>query len=195
MSLRISALAARNQAEIMYAARRGVHRSRTDAVRGFSVAAVNLDSADQFSCRLGESQLESSVFEHCVFRTHLDPETSSVHRLEVLGQFDGGPWLKVGVSLSAASGKPYSLQTGRDDFHTGQTNTNRPESDATRSRGLTTSASTFNLGNRVNYVGYVPPAIALAKSGQKWPRGTLRRSSRGVEHCRGAGLVPVREEL
>jgi hypothetical protein len=44
------------------------------------------------------------------------------HRLELLAQIDGGPWLKVGVALSAGSGTPYSLRTGRDEFNTGQTN-------------------------------------------------------------------------
>src|ERR1700736_1186581 len=75
LSLRISALAARNQAEIMNAARRGVHWSRKDGVGGFSVTAVNLDRADPFACRTVESQLQSRVFEHCLFRAHLDPET------------------------------------------------------------------------------------------------------------------------
>jgi len=44
------------------------------------------------------------------------------HRLEALGQINGGPWLKIGVAVSAGSGRPYSLITGRDAFNTGQVN-------------------------------------------------------------------------
>jgi hypothetical protein len=48
------------------------------------------------------------------------------HRLELLAQIDGGPWLKLGIAISAGSGTPYSLRTGRDDFNTGQTNARPP---------------------------------------------------------------------
>ena len=44
------------------------------------------------------------------------------HRVETLLQVNGGSWADFGVSLSLGSGRPYSLQTGRDDYHTGQTN-------------------------------------------------------------------------
>jgi len=48
------------------------------------------------------------------------------HRLEALLTLKGGAWANVGVSLSLGSGRPYTQRTGRDDFHTGQTNA-RPE--------------------------------------------------------------------
>lgn len=44
------------------------------------------------------------------------------HRLEALGQINGGSWLKIGIALSAGSGRPYSLTTGRDELNTGQVN-------------------------------------------------------------------------
>lgn len=44
------------------------------------------------------------------------------HRLELLATIDGGPWLKFGAAVSAGSGTPYSLRTGRDNFNNGQTN-------------------------------------------------------------------------
>ena len=44
------------------------------------------------------------------------------HRLEALIQFKAGDWADFGVNVSLASGRPYSLLTGRDDYHTGQTN-------------------------------------------------------------------------
>jgi outer membrane receptor protein involved in Fe transport len=44
------------------------------------------------------------------------------HRLEALMQFRSGAWADVGISVSLGSGRPYSLLTGRDDYHTGQTN-------------------------------------------------------------------------
>ena len=103
------------------------------------------------------------------------------HRLEALGQFDLGRWLNFGVSVSAASGRPYSMRTGQDDFNTGQTNA-RPEgvarntlpgpdyvtvdvrwshafefgSRSTGERpGITVGVDAFNLCNRVNYDTYV----------------------------------------
>lgn len=48
------------------------------------------------------------------------------HRFETLLQLHGGEWADLGMSVSLWSGRPYSLQTGRDDFHTGQTNARPP---------------------------------------------------------------------
>jgi hypothetical protein len=99
------------------------------------------------------------------------------HRIEALGQINGGAWLKFGVSFSAASGRPYSLTTGRDLFNTGQV-TARPlgisrntlvgpstasldlrwsrEIRLSRSkkddeRAVSIGVSAFNLTNRVNF--------------------------------------------
>ena len=95
----------------------------------------------------------------------------------MLGQFNGGSWLKFGVALSAGSGMPYSLRTGRDDFNTGQTNARPPgvvrnslEGPGTASLdlkwarqfyfgsgsgeerpGLEVGVSAFNVTNRVNF--------------------------------------------
>ncbi len=44
------------------------------------------------------------------------------HHLESLLQLATGAWVNVGVSVSLGSGRPYSLLTGRDDYHSGQTN-------------------------------------------------------------------------
>jgi hypothetical protein len=100
-------------------------------------------------------------------------------KLEALLQLHGGEWADFGAAISAASGRPYSLQTGRDDFHTGQTNA-RPigvgrntldgpgqltldvrwshefefgkEEDAP---GWSIAVDAFNVVNHVNYSGYV----------------------------------------
>jgi len=44
------------------------------------------------------------------------------HRFEFLGTFNPGKFLSLGVAVSAYSGAPYTLTTGRDDFHTGIAN-------------------------------------------------------------------------
>ncbi len=44
------------------------------------------------------------------------------HKLEALLRVKAGEWADFGVGVSLASGRPYSLQTGRDDYRTGQTN-------------------------------------------------------------------------
>ena len=103
------------------------------------------------------------------------------HRLDVLAQFKGGPWLNVGVAATVYSGRPYSLRTGLDDFHTGQTNARPPgvsrntlqgpgyaSVDLRWSREVKLNASkeedgpalrigvdAFNVMNRVNYVAYI----------------------------------------
>ncbi|HMF60297.1 MAG TPA: TonB-dependent receptor [Vicinamibacterales bacterium] len=103
------------------------------------------------------------------------------HRFETLLQFKGGDWADFGVSLSLGSGRPYSLQTGRDDYHTGQTNA-RPAGVARNTLQGPGSAlldlrwshefgigsgkggdapawsigiDAFNVINRVNYSGFV----------------------------------------
>jgi hypothetical protein len=102
------------------------------------------------------------------------------HRVDALCQYKGGPWMNVGLGLTLSSGRPYSLRTGRDDFHTGQTNA-RPSGvgrntlqgpgyanvDLRWSRELeigskgedrpsvTFGLDVFNALNHVNYVSYV----------------------------------------
>jgi outer membrane receptor protein involved in Fe transport len=103
------------------------------------------------------------------------------HKLEALIQLKAGEWADFGMAVSLGSGRPYSLQTGRDDFHTGQTNA-RPAGVARNSLqgpGLATvdlrwshefalrsgkdddapawsiGVDAFNLLNRVNYSGFV----------------------------------------
>jgi hypothetical protein len=104
------------------------------------------------------------------------------HRLESLLQVKAGPWVNVGVSVSMASGRPYSLRTGTDDFNTGQTNARPPgvsrntldgpgyaSVDLRWSHDFTIGKppkqgdgaawsigiDAFNIGNRVNYSGFV----------------------------------------
>jgi len=48
------------------------------------------------------------------------------HRFEALVTVNAGEWVDLGVSVSLASGRPYSLLTGRDDYRTGQTNARPP---------------------------------------------------------------------
>ncbi len=103
------------------------------------------------------------------------------HRVETLLQLKAGRWADFGASLSLGSGRPYSLQTGRDDYHTGQTNARPPgvsrntlegpgfarldmrwsHEFALRSRSggeppaWTIGLDAFNIVNRVNYSGFV----------------------------------------
>ncbi|MEO6236653.1 MAG: TonB-dependent receptor [Vicinamibacterales bacterium] len=102
-------------------------------------------------------------------------------KLEALLQLSFAPWADFGVAVSLASGRPYTLQTGRDDFHSGQTNARpsgvsrntlqgpgsavldlrwshefgfgRGEGDERPAWSLGVDA--FNVVNRVNYSGYV----------------------------------------
>jgi outer membrane receptor protein involved in Fe transport len=103
------------------------------------------------------------------------------HKLEALLQLKGGEWADFGVAVSLASGRPYSLQTGRDDFHSGQTNA-RPAGVARNTLqgpgsamldlrwshefavgpgkdedapAWTIGVDAFNVINRVNYSGFV----------------------------------------
>jgi hypothetical protein len=104
------------------------------------------------------------------------------HRLESLIQFKANDWVNLGISVSMASGRPYSLRTGTDDFHTGQTNARPPGVTRNTLPGpgyasvdvrwshefeigdspkngdgtsFTIGVDAFNIGNRVNYSGYV----------------------------------------
>ncbi len=103
------------------------------------------------------------------------------HRLESLIQLQAGDWVNIGVSVSLASGRPYSLLTGLDDYHTGQTNA-RPAGVARNTlqgpgvalvdlrwshefaigskkgddaAGWSIGVDAFNVLNHVNYAGYV----------------------------------------
>jgi len=103
------------------------------------------------------------------------------HRLNLLGTIDAGRKFKLGIALSVASGKPYSLTTGRDDNHDGLANDRVPGAGRNtlqgpshsvldlrlsrellldRSRGdkgpaLTLGLDGFNVLNRANYAGFV----------------------------------------
>jgi hypothetical protein len=103
-------------------------------------------------------------------------------RVESLLQFKANDWVNLGVSVSLGSGRPYSLRTGTDDFHTGQTNARPPGVTRNTLQGpgyasvdvrwshefalveqpkqgdgasITFGVDAFNFGNRVNYSGYV----------------------------------------
>src|SRR5262249_25497538 len=103
------------------------------------------------------------------------------HRFDLLGTFNPGKLVNLGVALSAYSGLPYSLTTGRDDFSTGIANA-RPagvrrnslqgpgylvvdlrwshsflldKSKKDRSPAITVGVDAFNVINRVNYVSFV----------------------------------------
>jgi outer membrane receptor protein involved in Fe transport len=107
------------------------------------------------------------------------------HRFNLLGTFKAGDWVNLGMTVSLASGRPYSLTTGRDDNNDTVAN-DRPAGVARNSLqgpGLATvdlrwskefflkaakngkradegpavkvGLSAFNVLNRVNYTGYV----------------------------------------
>jgi outer membrane receptor protein involved in Fe transport len=103
------------------------------------------------------------------------------HKLEALLQLKAGDWTDFGMAVSLGSGRPYSLQTGRDGFHTGQTNA-RPAGVARNTLQGPGQASVdlrwshefalgagkeddapawsigvdaFNILNHVNYAGYI----------------------------------------
>src|SRR5215216_312485 len=104
-----------------------------------------------------------------------------LHRFEFLGTFNPGKLLNLGVAISAYSGAPYTLTTGRDDFHTGIANA-RParvprnslqgpgyldldlrwshdfllkKDKKDKSPTVTIGVDAFNVLNRVNYVSFV----------------------------------------
>ena len=103
------------------------------------------------------------------------------HRLTLLESFNAGKSFTIGVGLQVTSGKPYTLTTGKDTYHTGLTNA-RPDGVARntlqgpgyvgldirvsrdffltkdkkdKSRLLTFALDIFNVPNHVNYVSYV----------------------------------------
>jgi hypothetical protein len=103
------------------------------------------------------------------------------HRFEFLGTFNPGKLIGLGVAVSAYSGAPYTLTTGRDDFHTGIANA-RPagvprnslqgpgyfdidlrwahefllsKAKKDKSPTINIGVDAFNVLNRVNYVSYV----------------------------------------
>jgi hypothetical protein len=102
-------------------------------------------------------------------------------RLNLLGTFNSGKWLNVGIGLALASGRPYSLTTGQDLYHTALVNA-RPAgvsrnslegpgyadldlrwsrdfyfNRAKKDKGAvgTVAFDAFNVVNRVNYMGYI----------------------------------------
>ena len=105
------------------------------------------------------------------------------HRFEGLLQLKAGDWANFGMAVSAGSGRPYSLRTGTDDFNTGQTNARPPGVTRNTLNGpgyatadlrwshefalggrakpgqegpaLSIGIDAFNLGNRVNYAGFI----------------------------------------
>jgi outer membrane receptor protein involved in Fe transport len=103
------------------------------------------------------------------------------NRLNLLGTFNSGRWLNLGIGLALASGKPYSLTTGQDFYDTGLVNA-RPDgvprnslegpgyadldlrwshnfyfNRAKKDKGPagTFAFDAFNVLNRVNYLGYI----------------------------------------
>jgi hypothetical protein len=103
------------------------------------------------------------------------------HRLNLLENFNAGKLFNLGMGLTVASGKPYSLTTGEDPYHTGLANArpvgvprnslegpgfvdldlrwshdfylNRIKKD----KGMVTTVAfdAFNMLNHVNYIAYV----------------------------------------
>jgi outer membrane receptor protein involved in Fe transport len=103
------------------------------------------------------------------------------HRFELLGTLNPGKLFNLGLALSLYSGAPYTLTTGRDDFHTGVANA-RPAgtarnslqgpgyanldlrwshdfllSKARKDKGpvVAVGVDAFNVLNRVNYVSFI----------------------------------------
>ena len=102
------------------------------------------------------------------------------HALNAYGSATAGKWVNLGVSVEAASGRPYSVITGRDDFNTGTANA-RPAgvprnslrgpgyasldvrwwrdlaftSAGGRKTTMTVGVDAFNVLNRVNAAYYV----------------------------------------
>ena len=103
------------------------------------------------------------------------------HRLNLLGTINSGKWLNLGIGLTVASGKPYTLTTGQDLYHTGLANARPPgvprnslegpgyaDLDLRWSRDFhfshvkkekgpagTFAFDAFNVVNRVNYLSYI----------------------------------------
>jgi hypothetical protein len=103
------------------------------------------------------------------------------NRLESLMQLKFNSWTNFGLSVSMASGKPYSLLTGTDPFNTGQSNARPPgvtrntqdgpgyasvdlrwsrefrigEKKGNGAPVFSVGVDAFNILNRVNYVAYI----------------------------------------
>lgn len=103
------------------------------------------------------------------------------HRLNVLGSFSPGKLFSLGVALTVTSGKPYSLTTGQDPYHTGLANARPPGvprnslegpnfadldlrcsrdffwNRSKKEKGLVTTLAldAFNVLNHVNYAAFV----------------------------------------
>jgi outer membrane receptor protein involved in Fe transport len=103
------------------------------------------------------------------------------HKVDLLATFAPRSWFNVGAALALYSGRPYSMTTGTDLFHTGQANARPPgvrrnsldgpgyadldlrwSRDVAFGRGrpesrpsLTVGIDAFNVLNRVNPTGYV----------------------------------------
>jgi outer membrane receptor protein involved in Fe transport len=102
------------------------------------------------------------------------------HQLETYASANAGHWLNLGVSFEAGSGRPYSLTTGHDDFHTGTANARPAGVPRNSLRGpgfmnfdlrwshdmtfvessgrkvtLTAGVDAFNVINKVNYSYFV----------------------------------------
>lgn len=103
------------------------------------------------------------------------------HRLNLLGTINSGKWLNLGIGLTVASGKPYTLTTGQDLYHTGLANARPPGvprnslegpgyadldlrwfrdfhfSHVKKEKGPagTFAFDAFNVVNRVNYLSYI----------------------------------------
>jgi len=98
--------------------------------------------------------------------------------LELFGTITSGPWLNLGVSYEAYSGRPYSLITGLDLYNTGTANARpsgvgrntlrgpgfasldvrwwrelpfSPQGQPRAKRSVTLGVDAFNVTNRVNY--------------------------------------------
>ena len=74
------------------------------------------------------------------------------HRVEMFGSVPMGRSLNAGISMSLATGRPYSLTTGLDTFNEGTGNA-RPA--GVRKRTVTAGVDAFNALNHVNYSYYV----------------------------------------
>ena len=103
------------------------------------------------------------------------------HRLNLIGTITPGRYFSLGVALSLYSGAPYSMTTGRDDYHDGVANARPPGIPRNSLEGpgyagvdlrwsrdfyldrrrrekgptVTLGIDAFNILNHVNYSGYV----------------------------------------
>ena len=99
-----------------------------------------------------------------------------LQRFEFLGTFNPGNLVNLGIALSAYSGAPYTLTTGRDDFHTGIANA--------RPAGV--------RRNRLQGPGYLDLDLRSRRAG-RWPPGVadgcLRRGDKTLMPLKSANLA------